>query len=58
MGLRPEHGLFHAPHIDDIADQKQGIHLDVMQEIEQQIRAATLETQVDIGNEYCSQLER
>ena len=46
--LRPKHGLFHAPHIDDVADQKQRVHLDVMQEIEQQIGAAAFETQMDV----------
>ncbi len=33
--LRPEHGPFHAPDIDDVADQEQVIHLDVVQVIEQ-----------------------
>ena len=46
--LRPEHGLFHAPHIDDVADQEQIVHLDVVQEIEQQIGAAAFEAQMDV----------
>ncbi len=40
--LRPEHGLLHAPDIDDVADQEQGVHLDVVQKIEQQIRRCSL----------------
>ena len=46
--LRPIHGLLHAPHIDDVADQEQGVHFDVMQEIEQQVGAAAFEAQMDV----------
>ena len=46
--LRPVHGLLHAPHVDDVADQEQVIHLHVVQEIEQQIGAAALEAQMDV----------
>ena len=49
--LRPEHGFLHAPHIDDVAHQEQAIHFDVMQEIEQQIRAAAFEAQMDVRDE-------
>jgi hypothetical protein len=52
MGLRPEHGSLHAPDIDDVAHQEQGIHLDVVQKIQQQLRAAALEAQMDIRDEY------
>jgi hypothetical protein len=38
----------HAPHVDDVADQEQTIHVDVMQEIEQQVGAAAFETQMDV----------
>jgi hypothetical protein len=38
----------HAPHVDDVADQEQGIHFDAMQEIQQQLSAATFETQVNV----------
>ncbi len=54
--LRPEHGLLHAPDVDDVADQEQRVHLDVMQEIEQQLGAAALESQMDVRNEDRSQL--
>ena len=46
--LRPEHALLHAPHIDDVADQEQVVHLDVVQEIEQQVGAAAFEAQMDV----------
>jgi hypothetical protein len=55
--LGPEHALFHAPDVDDVPDQEQRLHLDVVQEIEQQIGAAALEPQVHVRNKDRSQLE-
>jgi hypothetical protein len=46
--LRPIHGLLHVPHIDDVAHEKQGVHLDVVQEIQQQFGAAAFEPQMDV----------
>ena len=54
--LRPVHGLLHAPDVDDVADQEQVIHLDVMQEVEQQLRAAAFESQMNIRDEDRSQV--
>jgi hypothetical protein len=52
--LRPEHAFLHAPYIDDVADQKQRIHLDVMEEIQQEFRAAAFEAEMDVGYEHRS----
>jgi hypothetical protein len=51
MGLRPEHAFLHAPDIDDVAHQKQSIHLDVVEKIEQQVGATALEAQMNVGDE-------
>jgi hypothetical protein len=56
--LRPVHGLLHAPDVDDVADQEQVFHLDVMQIVEQQLGAATLESQMYVGDEDRADFQR
>ena len=46
--LRPVDRAAQAPHIDDVADKEQGVHLDVVQKIEQPVGAAALEAQMDV----------
>ena len=58
VSLGPEHVLFHAPHIDDVAHQEQGLHLDVVQEIEQQVGAAAFEAEMNVRDENRSQSQR
>jgi hypothetical protein len=56
--LWPEHGPFHAPHVDDVADQEQTIHVDVMQKIQQQLGAAAFEAQMNVRDKDRSQSQR
>jgi hypothetical protein len=53
--LRPKHRLLHVPHIDDVTHQEQRVHFDMVQEIEQQIRAASFEAQMNVRYENRAQ---
>src|SRR6266478_1278990 len=56
--LRPKHRFLHVPYVDDVTHQEQGIHFDMVQEIEQQFRATSSEAQMNVRYEDRAQSQR
>ena len=58
MRLRPVETARQAPHVDDVADEVDLLALDAAQEVEQEFRAASLETKMDVGDEDATESQR
>src|SRR5262249_43180198 len=51
MGLRPVPGRLELPSVDDVADQVDGIGVDIAQEIEQLVGLAAADSEMNVGQE-------
>src|SRR5882757_1532642 len=58
VGLRPKHRPLHVPYVDDVTHQEQRIHFDMVQEIQQQVRTASFEAQMNVRYEDRAQSQR